>query len=278
MGRGSTGRLIEPASIFRGLHVGLIEYRVTDVARSRHFYESILGMRCIQQDGPRASLAFGSPRRVLRIVPAGNSGVAPVVDHFGIAVEDFDPDRVRGELRRYGLEPQDVGTEVVGVEDPSGMLVTICPSVPEDAPEGTQSGARTDSERPPSFRPTGVNHIACGVPDVARVRDFYLDLFGMRLSFEDGKKSAVTLGGEPEDSLYITSEKDAAVGLVDHLAISIADFDLDAVRAELVAQGLAVEDDGDFAWSIWDPDGYKIQVCAEVGVYPGARRDPFHNP
>ena len=33
---------------------------------------------------------------------------------------------------------------------------------------------------------------------------------------------------------------------------------------------------GDSAWTLFDPDGYRVQVCAEYGVYPGAARDFFH--
>jgi hypothetical protein len=53
---------------------------------------------------------------------------------------------------------------------------------------------------------------------------------------------------------------------------------LRAVEAELKRLGLDPEPDGDYAWTILDPDGYRFQVCAEKGVYPGAARDPFHVP
>ena len=128
------------------------------------------------------------------------------------------------------------------------------------------------------FKATAVNHIAYGVADYARSRDFYMDLFGMKLMFEDGKKSSVTFGS-PEDAIYINpSTLPDKTPYVDHLGISVKDFDLHAVEAELNRLGLDPDPDGDYAWTILDPDGYTIQVCAEKGVYPGAAYDPYHNP
>jgi len=109
------------------------------------------------------------------------------------------------------------------------------------------------------FKATAVNHIAYGVVDYARSRDFYMDLFGMELVFEDGKKCSVAFGN-PEDAIYINpSRLPDKTPYVNHLGISIEGFDLHTVEAELKRPGLDPE-----------PDGYKIQVCAEKGVYSGA--------
>jgi hypothetical protein len=34
--------------------------------------------------------------------------------------------------------------------------------------------------------------------------------------------------------------------------------------------------DGDSAWTLTDLNGFRVKVCAETGVYPGAAHDFFH--
>jgi len=62
--------------------------------------------------------------------------------------------------------------------------------------------------------------------------------------------------------------------LVDHLAFSIEKFNKDAVEAELNRRGLNPKPDSEYAWTIQDPDGYTVQICAEKGLYPGAGAPP----
>src|SRR3979411_694595 len=42
--------------------------------------------------------------------------------------------------------------------------------------------------------PTNINHLSCAGPDYARMRDFYVDLFGMRVSWDNGKQCALEFG------------------------------------------------------------------------------------
>ena len=50
----------------------------------------------------------------------------------------------------------------------------------------------------------------------------------------------------------------------------IENFELEPVRAELARRGLDPKPDGAYAWSIKDPSGTTIQICAIKGVFPGA--------
>jgi hypothetical protein len=97
-----------------------------------------------------------------------------------------------------------------------------------------------------------------------------MDLFGMACVFDNGQWCSVAFGN-PDRTIYIgKSKRPDKKPFVDHVGYSIKGFDLHAVEAELKRFDLDPEPDGDYAWSILDPDGYKIQVCAEKGVYPGA--------
>jgi catechol 2,3-dioxygenase-like lactoylglutathione lyase family enzyme len=134
----------------------------------------------------------------------------------------------------------------------------------------------------PAFKAVAYNHINYQVPDYAKTRDFYINLFGMKPVWDDGKQCSVEFG-DPPNSLYIrplTQALDRPAGAanwaaqmgqgnVDHLAFSIEGFQLDAVKAELERRGLKPQPDGPYAWTIADPNGYRIQVCATKGVFPG---------
>lgn len=130
------------------------------------------------------------------------------------------------------------------------------------------------------------NHINYTVSDYAKVRDFYVNMFGMKVVYDDGKQCSVECG-DPPNAIYIrplTKPLDRPLGTgananwaaqmgtgnVDHFALSIENFQLDSVGAELRRRGLDPKPDGDYAWSIKDPSGVTLQICATRGVYPGA--------
>jgi catechol 2,3-dioxygenase-like lactoylglutathione lyase family enzyme len=272
-------RLIEPRSIFEATATNHVSLRVADYALSRDFYMDLFGMTSVYDDGSTCAISFGSPSRSLFIRQAQDGEPAPVIDHLAISVAGFDAEAAGRELETYGFEPERRGEHGWAIEDPEGFPIEICAEegvlpggtaaepAPDPGPAGTSSGA---------FQATAVNHVAYLVRNYTQTRDFYIDLFGMQVTFEDRQKCAIAYG-HPEDALYLSSAgADGAV--VDHLAFSIADFDLSAAEATLRDLGFDPEDDGPFAWSIWDPDGLKVQVCAELGVYPGGRRDPYHVP
>lgn len=275
-----SGRLLEPRSLFKATAVNHIAYGVADYARSRDFYMDLLGMTCVFDDGNRCAVAFGNPARAIYIGPSRQPDKKPFVDHLAYSVANFDTRAAEAELKRYGFDPKYDGEFAWSIVDPDGLVIQLCAETgvfpgaarPGATPEGKIPSGSAAS-RPGVFKATAVNHISYGVTDYARSRDFYMDLLGMRLAFDDGIKASVAFG-DPEDALYLVQRANAPV--VDHLAISVADFDLAAAEVKLRQFGLQPEPDGDSAWSIDDPDGYRVQVCAETGVYPGAARDFFH--
>src|SRR5260221_5389936 len=147
-------------------------------------------------------------------------------------------------------------------------------------------GAQTAMAGGTVLKAVAFNHINYQVSDYAKVRDFYVNLYGMKLVYDDGKQCSVECG-DPPNAIYIrpltkpldrpagtgrSANLDAQMGPgnVDHFAFSIENFQLESVGAELARRGLDPKPDGAFAWSIKDPDGITLQICATKGVYPGA--------
>lgn len=277
-------RLIEPQSVFKGTATNHIAYKVADYRVARDFYMDVLGMKCTYDDGVRCAVSFGSPKREIYIVEGKPGEETPFVDHLAYSIADFDLEGAKRRLEEFGYEPEYDGDFAWTIKDPDGYKIQICA---EEGvfPGAALPGATTEGniptgdayERPGLFTATAVNHIAFRSPDYARSRDYYVDLLGGWVAFEDGQKCSVEFGPAPHDALYILGTKQPGdPANVDHFAISVADFDLDGAKRILEEAGFEPEDDGAAAWTIWDPDGYKIQICAETGVYPGARHDLHH--
>jgi catechol 2,3-dioxygenase-like lactoylglutathione lyase family enzyme len=117
-----------------------------------------------------------------------------------------------------------------------------------------------------AFKAVAVNHISFGVADYARTRDFYADLLGMEVSGDDGKQCYMKFG---KDSFLIPrrAQSPANGPLVDHICYTIADWDKDAVEAELRRRGLTPEPDTDESFHVRDPDGYRLQISSDRLMY-----------
>jgi catechol 2,3-dioxygenase-like lactoylglutathione lyase family enzyme len=271
-------RILPPRWVFKATAVNHLSYGATDYKKTRDWYMDLFGMTCTYDDGSKVALSFGNPQRDLYVVQRADAGI----NHWAFSVENFDTAAAKALMDRYGIHNRYDGDFAWHMDDNNGYLTQVCGEM------GCFPGAASGKERPEGSTPVGeamsrpsktgwkataMNHVSYRVPDYAATRDFYMDVFGMRLAWEDGLKCALNFGPEPEDSIYIVQGEGP---VVDHLAISIADFDLKKVEDEIKKQGLKYSDDGDSAWTLYDPDGIRVQVCAEKGVYPGAARDFFH--
>lgn len=271
-------RLLPVRSIFKATALNHLSYGATDYAKTRDWYIDLFGMTVTYDDGTKCAVAWGNPARELYIVQRETAGV----HHWAFSIADFDAAAVQAVLTRYGIHTRFDGDYAWHVDDNNGYLTQICAELGcfpgagsgKPRPEGTTPiGEKMSRPSKTGWKATAMNHMSYHVPDYAKTRDWYTDVLGMRLTFEDGTRCAVNYGPEPEDSIYIVQGEGP---VVHHIAISIADFDLGKVEADIKKLGLTYRPDGDSAWTIQDPDGYQVQVCAETGVYPGAAQDFFH--
>ena len=111
------------------------------------------------------------------------------------------------------------------------------------------------------LKATYLNHVGYQVKDYAKSRDWYGELFGMKVALDDGKKANMAVG---ESLLIFHTKQSASTPTVDHVCLTIADWDKDKsvkekVAAELKRRGLDVRTtEGSFHFK--DPDGFELQV------------------
>jgi len=273
----------------KAVAVNHISYNVADYAKSRDFYMDLLGMRLTFDDGTQCALEFGSLKSPDSLyIRAVKPGEKASVDHMALSVANFKAAEVEAELKRHGQNPKYDGDAAWYALDPDGYIVQVCgekgvypgAALPKfDPSAGVAGAAKVNAARAKGtkgLKATAVNHISYNTADYAKSRDFFMDLFGMKLTYDDGKGCALEFGNpKSPDNLYIRNVKPGQKANVDHMAFSVANFTLKDAEAELKRHGLEPKFDGDAAWTVHDPDGYTFQVCAEKGVYPGAALPGF---
>jgi catechol 2,3-dioxygenase-like lactoylglutathione lyase family enzyme len=110
------------APAFKATAIHHVSYTVPDYAKTRDFFVNVFGVKVSDDDGKRCNISSGDLSMVVRT----GSGSAPMVDHFGIAIENFNKGAVIAELKRRGLNPQSGPAELgVSIKDPNGFRLQV---------------------------------------------------------------------------------------------------------------------------------------------------------
>ena len=133
--------------------------------------------------------------------------------------------------------------------------------------------AGTAATPPGLVRATAVNHLSYAVTDVARTRDFYVDLLGMKVAWDNGRMCALEFGdpAKPE-GIYLVPVKAGEKPAISHIGWSIDDFpaNKEKIAAELKRLNIPFKADTEWGWTLEDRAGYTIHFIAETGIFPGA--------
>src|SRR5439155_2929413 len=120
----------------------------------------------------------------------------------------------------------------------SGATSAVAAAV---VPRALFAAAREQAAAAKSFPVTTVNHLSYASTDYKKVRDFYVDFFGLRPVWDDGTKCQLDCGpAAAPNSLYVTSAQLGAKPTVGHFTFGLPNFwELrTAVKAERDRRGL----------------------------------------
>jgi len=126
----------------------------------------------------------------------------------------------------------------------SMLLATTAPS----AVKAAQTGG---------LRGTGIDHVSILVADLQRSAAFYQSVFGMTPLSEDKPNQILRLGMK---RTIVSLRHEGAPGIVDHFAISVENFNREAVTEQLKQHGLTPQQNVQFGFHVKDPDGAVVQV------------------
>lgn len=136
----------------------------------------------------------------------------------------------------------------------SSMIALLGTGSLPGAGKRQESGQSDEAE--PTFRATGLNHIALQVTDVPRSRDFYVRHLGLTVRRE-GEQNCFLNCGKHFVALF---KSDTAQ--MDHYCYSIDEYDVGECEARLKAEGIeprVVRSDGRIYFP--DPDGLTVQLA-----------------
>ena len=110
-----------------------------------------------------------------------------------------------------------------------------------------------------------INHISFDVHDYTKVRDFYVDLFGVKVWGENVKHDRPPQCHLRFGDTYVTlRNRTANTPRVDHIAVGIKKFDKKVVEAELKRRGIpVVQWDSNDSPNIKDPEGFNVQIIGK---------------
>src|ERR1700719_4365954 len=86
----------------------------------------------------------------------------------------------------------------LGLTATAGFVASVSP----EATALAGGSAQTAMAGGTVLKAVAFNHINYQVPDYAKVRDFYVNLYGMKVVFDDGKQCSVECG-DPPNAIYI---------------------------------------------------------------------------
>jgi catechol 2,3-dioxygenase-like lactoylglutathione lyase family enzyme len=278
---------------FKTLSVNHFAYSTPDSRKARDWYIDLFGMECVFDTGASSAVRFGIPWNHMYITQNQNRTAKGTVGHMAYCIEKFRLDAVEAELKARGLVANYDGPEMIHTDDPEGYrlqpssLVAVFPgggnaqNVENLGEEDGLKAALRAAPRPAykAFRATCMNHISHNCADYGKVRDYYVDLWGMRKVSDDGKVAVLEFGGQfgdPPQQVWLRGGlKPGEKQYVDHVGYSIEDFNASRVEAELKRRGLNPKSAGPNAWAITDVAGFPIQICATGGVVPGDAYKPY---
>ncbi len=107
------------------------------------------------------------------------------------------------------------------------------------------------------FKSSRVDHISVQTTNLTRSVEFYTKVFGLKVLNEDKANKIARMG---VTKIIVSLHEKTPVGIVDHFAIAIDDFDKEKVTAELAKLGFKAEENLDYGFFVRDPEGVPVQI------------------
>ena len=234
-----------------GLHQ--VTLAVSDLERSLDFYQAVFGMSVQARRPGRILLSIGDGPHFLALTEAGSE--PPSIDHFGLAVEDFDADRVVRLLAEHdvtaggrggGLSggPMRVrtttrmGTPELHMGDPDGLIIQL--QDPSYCGGGGPLGDRCAPAEPAptggSIALRGLSHLTINVPDPEATNAFYMQTFGTDIQTYQAASPLMGVGPGVHFLMFIGAGTGTA--RINHACLSLENFDVEFVQRALEGHGI----------------------------------------
>jgi catechol 2,3-dioxygenase-like lactoylglutathione lyase family enzyme len=233
--------------------------RVTDLARSLNFYQTLFGMPVLARGAGVVSLRVGAGPQFLTLQEC-QPGETPGIAHIGLSVPEFSVDALVASLTARGLRERPAAapaTELLSASmqfwrastpeagvfltDREGLLLQLC------APSwcGAAGGCSTPEAAPTPglLQLNDINHFTNYMSNAPLANQYYQDLLGLRyqsyqgptmptIGVGDGRQFLMFVGGSQEQTPQMPAR-------IDHVSLSVENFDVERILATLTQFGLS---------------------------------------
>lgn len=250
--------------------------RVTDVDRSLAFYQDLFAASVQSRQGDTVCLRIGSGPRFFSLSPT-TAGQQPGISHIGLSVADFDLEIVRDQLdefgisRRSGTAPNEAsldiamqswvntrgqqnggsasGTRELFFADIEGLIYQLSPEnhCAGSGDFGTVCEQLESASTTGLFKTVDLNHFTNFLANRDRANQFYRRIFGLGYQAYQGPTSPIVgVGDGFQFLMYVGGSQAGApteAGRVDHVCLSVEDFDVDDIISKLEDYGMTARQD-----------------------------------
>ena len=236
----------------RGLHQ--VTLAVSDVERSLEFYQAVFGMPVQARHEKKVLLRIGEGPHFLALTEAGPG--PPRIDHFGMAIEDFDADRIVSMLIEHGLSestgPEGLSgsplrvrvstrgtTTEIHMIDPNGLVLELMDPryCGGDGRIGDECGIAEGLSSSGSIAVQGLSHLTINVPDPAVTNGFYRGTFGFDIQAFQATAPLLGTGPDAHFLMFIGLGR-VPTAAINHACLTVEDFDVDLIQTVLEGHGL----------------------------------------
>jgi catechol 2,3-dioxygenase-like lactoylglutathione lyase family enzyme len=229
--------------------------RVSDIDRSVRFYSDVFGAAPVRET-KRATYALGSNNQHFILSEAEGDEPAGFA-WIGLGVRNFGKQRVTEALLQLGFSPAETqeqgpltramrfwsdeswGQDALFFADAEGIVYRVMSTDDCGACAAAASAEGLLSAQ-------GINHFTNFVASYARGNRLFFEGLGLGiLAYQGPTSPTVSLGDGLQFLMYVggTDNSSPSVpGRTDHVSLSVAEFDVEAIRARLTSYGLAPSD------------------------------------
>lgn len=251
-------KLLAQEAPLRTLGLHSVTLAVSDVARSLEFYQALFGMPVQTRHGDTVLLQIGEGPRFMALMPAGAEG--PHIDHWGVALEDYNLRNIMTRLGALGVEQALEGPGLAGgpmrarmrersgipevyMADPDGLVTQLsAPSYCGGAGLlGDSCPLVEESPVPGDLSLTAISHLTINVTDPGASNAFYQRVFGFDIQAYQAASPILGVGPGSDFLMFIGAGNGGA--RVNHVCFYMDGFGVDGVLGVLEGHGITSRDE-----------------------------------
>lgn len=246
-------------------------YVAPDLNKTVDWYHEVFGMQIAHRNQKEAHLWYGDTGGdTCMIVRQGAPGTTEAkIINFAFTLENWDKKAVEAELKRRDLNPVADTDKCFRFKDMEGFDIAVCAKNFLKRPSAS-------NEKPAVWKALSANHVVENSNDYKKLRDWYESLLALKITHDSGRDVYMWLG----DTVWIPTasraggKTSAELGTLDHVAYTIADYNNDAVKAELERLKMEPHQDTMLSFNCRDVNNFKTQVCDKQLVPEAEKRPP----